>query len=454
MATRRRLKNFPAQRDPHGRKEQPNFNKGYDNKNPKLPGSQFTLEKQTGLNIKQRKPSQAEVYYEPWKETNSKSNLLAEAERVRAEKLLQETKELIAEAKHVTRQDNKEVDVRFRQRVGDIAFWKAELEAKLTALKDVLDDVDSQKIRCDHALGSCGEPLAISEACLADRMQRQGVDKVADNVEKHLEFEVETIKNSQILLRQTSMQIAEELRQLNKARFNVEKDLEDKEAAIDIDSQTSKLAVTSLDKKKEKTKYAIEKQKTLWSPADWQTYTEKNLQAADIQLKNSVGLQSTIDGILAHVASHLRSQKDLTDRAFERRIEEYKLAKKLLEEQLSETIVKVNEIEESVESLEKAIGAKQGPLATCQLRIQKRKQRPNYELVLDDVDLQLQTEAANLIESINRLEEQLAKSRNCYGSLQKSRLELENQIAVKNQSIYIDEVKCMTMRQAFVIQAY
>ena len=125
-----------------------------------------------------------------------------------------------------------------------------------------------------------------------------------------------------------------------------------------------------------------------------------------------------------------------------------------MEQQLSETIVKVNEIEDSILALEKAIGAKQGPLATCQLKIQQRKQRPNIELVLDNVDVQLQNEAQNLIESIQRLEAQLAKSRNCYASLQKSRLELETLINIKTNSIYIDEVKCMTNRDAIQIHAY
>lgn len=75
-----------------------------------------------------------------------------------------------------------------------------------------------------------------------------------------------------------------------------------------------------------------------------------------------------------------------------------KEAKHLMEEQLTETVVKVQEVEDSINLLEKAITSKQGPLATCQLRIQQRKQRPNYELVLDDVDIQLQTEAQNLID--------------------------------------------------------
>ncbi len=70
----------------------------------------------------------------------------------------------------------------------------------------------------------------------------------------------------------------------------------------------------------------------------------------------------------------------------------------MLEEQLAETVAKVQEMEAAVVSLERAISAKQAPLATCQLRMQQRKQRPNYELVLDDVDVRLQHEAENLID--------------------------------------------------------
>lgn len=253
------------------------------------------------------------------------------------------------------------------------------------------------------------------------------------------------------------MQVAEELRQLKKSKYNIEKDLQDKEAAIDIDQHTQILKVTGPSKKKGVTKYAVEKKAkegSVFSPADWQEYTERNLQSSNAQIKSSVDLLATVDGVLAHVASHLKSQKDLTDRAFDRRLLEVREAKRLLEEQLSETVVKVSEMDESIVALEKAVSSKQGPLATCQLKIQQRKQRPNYELVLDDVDLQLQNEAHNLIESINRLEEHLAKSRNCYASLQKSRLELEAQIGVKASSVYIDEVKCKTMREGVKIQAY
>ncbi len=463
MATKSRLKNMPqaaaAAHAPSSRgvsktqhlKELPvplKPHPGYPGHGPPLPGKVF----RGGT---ARMPSGTDRYFPEWSGQNIRSNQSAETERLAAERLLKETQELIAEARNRARHDAREVEARFRQRVGDIEFWKKELEQKLAELKDGTENLDSQLDRVESALSGCTSPLEVSEQCLAFRAQRQGCDLIEDNVQKHLEFEVDTLKNSQLLLTQTKLQVAEERRLLLKRMHEVEHNLADKEMALDIDQHTSILKVSGPEKKKGVTRYpAMAEKKSVLTPSNWQENTERTLQDSSGQLKSASALESMCDGILAHVASHLRSQKDLTDRAFERRLSEVREAKRLLEEQLTETVLKVHEMEEAIISLEKAVEAKQGPLATCQLRIQQRKQRPSLELVVDDVDLQLQSEAQNLITSINRLEAQLLKARNCYASLQKSRLELETQISVKANSIYIDDVKCGSIRRGVNIQAY
>ena len=243
--------------------------------------------------------------------------------------------------------------------MGDINFWKSELDKKLGELKEHLDELDSQHIRVRAALSACDEPLSISEQCLAHRGQRQGIDRCDDNVEKHLNLEVETLQKSAALLRQTSLQSEEEIRQMKKTKHNIEKDLVGKEVAMDIDNETSNLKVTGPKKKSRETRYAVNKPKDTFSPSTWQENTEQNLEWANGQIKACLALQAQVDTVLAHVASHLRSQKDLTDRAFDRRIDEVKKAKLLLEKQLAETIVKINEMDESILSVERAIAAKQ-----------------------------------------------------------------------------------------------
>ena len=112
-------------------------------------------------------------------------------------------------------------------------------------------------------------------------------------------------------------------------------------------------------KKTNETRYPVPKPKQTFTPHSWQDFTEKNLEWANAQIKNCLALQAQTDTVLAHVASHLRSQKDLCDRAFDRRIEEVKQAKLLLEKQLAETVVKISEMEDSIKNVERGIAAKQ-----------------------------------------------------------------------------------------------
>ena len=55
--------------------------------------------------------------------------------------------------------------------------------------------------------------------------------------------------------------------------------------------------------------------------------------------------RTVVNGILAQVASNLRTSCDVTDEAFMKRLDEVKAAKKKLEEQKSETVVKIQEVE-------------------------------------------------------------------------------------------------------------
>ena len=64
------------------------------------------------------------------------------------------------------------------------------------------------------------------------------------------------------------------------------------------------------------TRYAVDKNKKVFTPGDWQQFSETNLNLASSQIKRCLETQSLVDGVLAATASALRSQKDFTDRAF------------------------------------------------------------------------------------------------------------------------------------------
>jgi len=69
-------------------------------------------------------------------------------------------------------------------------------------------------------------------------------------------------------------------------------------------------------------------------------------------------------------------------------------------------------------------------------------------------DDQLAREQRNLLDLINKLEAGLGQARKCHGQLQKTLLELEDEINKKCNSIFIDEVKCATLRKSININCY
>ena len=64
------------------------------------------------------------------------------------------------------------------------------METKLADLKREIEAVECKHIRIATGLGACSEPLSIAEKCLAHRAQRAGVDRVDDNVNKHIQVTV------------------------------------------------------------------------------------------------------------------------------------------------------------------------------------------------------------------------------------------------------------------------
>ena len=93
----------------------------------------------------------------------------AEAERLAAERLLEEAKALIEDAKIRVDKDEVEVDTKLKLRTGDVEFWRGELDNKLSQLKDEISNMSNLKIRVDSEARSCTEPINITQQCMTFR---------------------------------------------------------------------------------------------------------------------------------------------------------------------------------------------------------------------------------------------------------------------------------------------
>lgn len=126
--------------------------------------------------------------YQPsdWHSSNHLNYSKAENERAAAERLRAECERLRKETQATTIRTQQSIDHKFSQRLGEIDFWKAELEGKLEENAAETKLLLERKEQLEIALAATTFPLEVSNSCLSYRESRISIDLVDDNVEKQL----------------------------------------------------------------------------------------------------------------------------------------------------------------------------------------------------------------------------------------------------------------------------
>lgn len=103
-------------------------------------------------------------------------------------------------------------------------------------------------------------------------------------------------------------------------------------------------------------------------------------------------------------------------------------------------------MDENVSQMQACIQDKTGPMMLAQTRLEIRSHRPSKELVRDPVQYGLIGEVNEISSSVEQLEQRLADSKKTMKVLYQNQLTLEEDIAVKNKSLFIDQDQCMALR--------
>ncbi|XP_026564356.1 tektin-1 [Pseudonaja textilis] len=375
----------------------------------------------------------------------------AEAQRSRSERLVDESQRLVDEIERTTQKTQSDVNKRIEQRLEEIKFWRQQLDDKLDQIVKETEVLLSFKTRLEKALEGCKEPLFTAQECLLNRERRVGIDLVHDEVERELIKEVEVFQGVVALLERTREQTDEQLRLNRTAKYNLEQDLKDKFTALTIDNYCSNLTNNSTD-----IGYAqnVVKVENSVSPEQWTDFSNTNVEKADKQRNNSLALRALIDSILSQTASDMRKQNRTVNIAFQNRVKETKDVKNKLEIHLAKLMDEINSQTKNIDALKKAIQDKKGPAKVAQTRLETRTHRPNVELCRDTVQYRLMNEVQEINHNIQRLMDTLAQAERELKGLNRQQLSLEEEIEVKANTLYIDEVLCMQMRESMSINNF
>ncbi|NXO03169.1 TEKT4 protein, partial [Rhinopomastus cyanomelas] len=360
-----------------------------------------------------------------------------------------EAKELSAHTAAAAQRTQQASTASLGRRLQDIHCWKVELQRAIEELDAETGLLAAQKVRLERALGATELPYTITTDNLQCRERRQPPDLVRDDVERELLKEAELIRNVQELLKRTLVQAANQMRSNRDQKEVCERDWSDKVETYHIDDTCGRYNNESTNIQFHPTSVKFEESTS--TPETWAKFSRDNIYRAEQEKTASINLRTLIDSILHDVSRDLSMQCAAVNKAFVKRCEELQEAKDNLEHRLQKTLKEIGDQEAIISALKQAIRDREAPLKVAQTRLYDRSFRPNVELCRDEAQFRLVSEAEELTELIESLKKKLLASEQTLRNLEDIRMNLEKEIAVKTNSLFIDRQKCMTHRTHYPV---
>ncbi|XP_040309086.1 tektin-3 isoform X1 [Herpailurus yagouaroundi] len=382
-----------------------------------------------------------------WYRSNLTNYLESDTSRHNSERLRVDTSRLIQDKYQHTRKTQADSTQNLGERVNDIGFWKSEITHELDAMIGETNALTDVKKKLERALMETEAPLQVARECLFHREKRMRIDLVHDDVETQLLTEVDTILCCEERMKLHLDKAIAQLAANRASQHELEKDLSDKQAAYRIDDKCHHLHNTS-----DGVSYfrGVERvDATVSVPESWAKFTDDNVLHSQSTRAASSKLRDDIHNLLVVTANEMWNQFNKVNLSFTNRIAETADAKNKIQIHLAKTLQEIFQTEMTIESIKKAIKDKSTFLKVAQTRLDERTRRPNIELCRDMAQLRLVNEVYEVDDTIQTLQQRLREAEDTLQSLVHTKATLEHDLAVKANSLYIDQEKCMSMRKTF-----
>lgn len=382
-----------------------------------------------------------------WANSNQSNYLVSDKTRSAAERLRFDTVRLCRETDDKTKRTQSDVGKRLGERIGDISFWKTEVNHETDNMMTEIGALNEAKRILEKALQETENPLHISQECLYHREKRQGIDLVHDNPEKELIREVDIIKRCQDKMRNTVERANVQLGLNRAAQHELEKDEGDKFNALNLDNTCHQMRNNSRGLSFHNGISRVDN--TVSVPESWAKFSNDNIQRSQSERAASRQMRNEIESVLNSCANEMWQEWNNVNVNLTKRCQESTDARNRLQTHLSKVLQEIFDMEKNIELIKKAIQDKEQPMQVAHSRLETRTHRPNVELCRDPVQHRLVSEVQEITETVESLQMKLRMAENSLQELLRTKAALEQDLAIKNNSIFIDREKCLGMRKTF-----
>ncbi|XP_063180018.1 tektin-3-like [Chroicocephalus ridibundus] len=384
---------------------------------------------------------------EDWHRSNLTNYRESETCQHNAERLRVDTSRMIQDKYQQTEKTQGESTKNLGVRANDIGFWKSELCRELGEMIGETNALTDMKKRLERALAETEAPLQVAQECLLQREKRMGIDLVHDDVEKQLFTEIDVIRSCQERMQQYLDKTKAQLTSNRVAQHELERDLANKQAAHRIDDKCHHLRNTSHGISYYRGVERVDA--TISVPESWAKFTDGNILRSQSERAASAKLRDNTRNLLEVTANEMRCQFNRVNVAFTSRIAETADAKSKIQTHLAKTLREIFQMEMNIEAIKKAMRDQGPPFKVAQTRLEERTRRPNMELCRDTAQLRLVNEVHEIDETVQSLQQRLRDTEDTLQMLAHAKSVLQHDLAVKANSLFIDQEKCMGMRKTF-----
>lgn len=368
-----------------------------------------------------------------------------------AERLRLDTCRLAREYEDRTKRTQGDVNKRLGERIEDIHFWRNELNHELDNMITEINLLNEAKRILEKNLCESENPLHISQECLYSREKRQCIELVHDQPEKELINEVDIIKRCQERMKCTVERANCQLGLNRAAQHELERDSGDKFLAENLDNTSKMLRNSSRGLTYHDGVHCIDN--TITVPETWAKYTNDNIKRSQSERAASKALRNEIECVINTCYEEMWKVWNAVNTALCHRIQETTNARNKIQSHLRKNLQEMFDMEKDMEFLKKCIKDSEDPMRVAQTRLGIRLRRPCVELCRDPAHTRLVEEVCEITETVEHLQCKLREAENALQALLRTKGALEQDLSIKNNTLFIDREKCLAMRKTFPIGA-
>mmetsp|Transcript_17183 Transcript_17183/g.20673 ORF Transcript_17183/g.20673 Transcript_17183/m.20673 type:complete len:451 (-) Transcript_17183:248-1600(-) len=330
------------------------------------------------------------------------------------------------------------------------------LRSKMQQTKNLKSILENTLDKTDYEIGKmqeCKERLQTEKERVSNnlevnldrrkhRSQRPSRELVHDGPHRQLDNQTTLLQDIISKVEKMIEEVDESLEQLQKMKWMLAADLADKNTSLELDSKCADMGSTWPEG--DQPNANLPNNKLMHVPTSWKIQTMQTVELALQQHQEANELRQRAAKMAHNAKLAEKVQYDTVQAALEKKIANITKMKRDLELKLQHVTQEIADATRTKHKLEESIALKTPPLRITLQRYETRIQRPDRELVHDEVEHALKDQYESLHTSVMQLQEQLNKVNKHLDDLESSKAQLDADIADKNENLDMDK-QCHSM---------